>query len=250
MHTVDPKSLKLVRISTRARQVSTEDEAPSKKRSARKRLGHPPKKLRRKAAPKNKTTYLAGRKGQEPKGDQLPEKSDKGLSEFSDSEASNSVKSSKARKHYPFRVLDQTWKEIAPGHPFLGLSQPSIHENTLPTLCSRGLSDVKVVPTADRQGFVNTEGYWRLLISGLNRRAAISAIFIPQSPDRREGDSEEPTDGVFLSALATGAFTNWYPLETLLNRASEELKGRRSVFVLDVYSHGQDKAEVIINRAY
>lgn len=238
-------------MNTRSRQVSTEDEELSKKRKARKRIGHPPKKVRRKAAPKNKNfTDLDERKRKEPKGDQPPEKSDKGLSELSDSEASNSVKSSKAEKHYPYRILDQTWREIAPGHRFLGLTEPSIHENTLPTLCSRGLSDVKVVPTADRQGFVNTEGYWRLLISGLNRRAAISAIFIPQSPERGEGDSEEPTDGVFLSALATGAFTKWYPLETLLNRASAELKGRRSIFVLDVYSHGQDKAEVIINRAY
>ena len=154
------------------------------------------------------------------------------------------------RKCYFFRILEETIADVAPDIPFWGLSKPSLHEDSLPTFCSRGVSDVKVVPRADRQGLVETEGHWRLTIAGLNRRAIINAIFIPQTPEEREGPSDEPAAGVFLSALATGVFPNRYPVDTLLNYASEELKGRRTVFVLDVYSHGQDKVEVIINRAY
>lgn len=135
--------------------------------------------------------------------------------------------------------------------PVVGLSRPSCHENTFPRLCSRGLSDVRVVPTADRQGFVNSEGYWRLMITGLNRRAIINAIFMPQTPEKTEENlEEEPEDGVFLSALATGSFSRWYPVETILNRANEELRGRRTVFVLDIYNHGEGKVEVVINRGY
>lgn len=252
MLVVDPRSLDLVPVKTKGREVGSDDVAPSRKRKARKRLGHLPKKVRRKATPKNqKSTDVAGKKGKTiSKGDQRPARRDEGVSEISDSEASSSDRSKKTEKYYPFRILDQTWTDMASDIPFLGLSKPSLHENTLPTLCSRGLTDVKVVPRADRQGFVDTEGYWRLMIAGLNRRAIINAIFIPQSPERGEGASDESENGVFLSALATGAFSNSYPVETLLNHASEELKGRRCVFVLDVYSQGQDKVEVVINRAY
>lgn len=227
--------------------------APSRKRKARKRLGHLPKKVRRKATPKGqKSIDEAEKKGKVMvKGDKRSAKRDEGVSESSERETSSSDKSKKEGKlYYPFRILDQAWVTVAPDIPFLGLSKPSLHENSLPTLCSRGLTDVKVVPRADRQGFVNSEGYWRLMIAGLNRRAIINAIFIPQSPESTEYVSEEPTNGVFLSALATGAFPNRYRVETLLNHASEELKGRRSVFVLDVYSHGQDKVEIVVNRAY
>ena len=225
--------------------------APSRKRKAKNRSAHLPRKLRRKAAPKSqKSNHVAERKEKMSKGDQRLEKKDEDSSAPSESEASSSDRSNKAEKYFPFRILDQTLAEAAPDIPFLGLSKPSLHEDTLPTLCSRELSDVQVVPRADRQGFVETEGHWRLMIAGLNRRAIINAIFIPQGPERGEDPSEEPTAGVFLSALATGVFPNRYPVDTLLNHASEELKGRRTVFVLDVYSHGQDKVEVIINRAY
>lgn len=251
MLAVDPRSRKRVQINTRGQKVGAEDVAPSRKRKARNRLAHLPKKVRRKVTPKNqKSIDVAERKGGMSKGDQRLERKDEDSPAVSDSEASSTNRSKKAEKYYPFRILDQTWTDVASDIPFLGLFKPSLHENTLPTLCSRGLSDVKVVPRADRQGFVDTEGHWRLMIAGLNRRAIINAIFIPQTPERREGPSEEPTAGVFLSALATGVFSNRYPVDTLLNHASEELKGRRTVFVLDVYSHGQDKVEVIINRAY
>ena len=224
--------------------------ASSRKRKARNRLAHLPKKVTRKVTPKSQESIdVAERKGKMVKG-KKNERKDEDSSAVSESEASSSDGSEKAEKYYPFRILDQTLADVASDIPFLGLSKPSLHEDTLPTLCSRGLSDVKVVPRADRQGFVETEGHWRLMIAGLNRRAIINAIFIPQTPERREGPSEEPTAGIFLSALSTGVFSNWYPVETLLNHAREELKGRRTVFVLDVYSHGQNKAELIINRAY
>ena len=251
MLAVDPRNRKRVRTKTRGQQVGVEDAAPSRKRKARNRLAHLPKKVRRKVAPKTqKSIEVAEEKGKMSKGDERLERKDDDSSAVSESEASSSDRSKKEEKYYPFRILDKTWTDVASDIPFLGLSKPSLHENTLPTLCSRGLSDVKVAPTADRQGFVDTEGHWRLMIAGLNRRAIINAIFIPQTPERMEGPSEEPTAGVFLSALATGVFSNRYPVDILLNHASEELKGRRTVFVLDVYSHGQDKVEVVINRAY
>lgn len=224
--------------------------APSRKRKARNRPTHLPKEVRRKATKRQKSIDVAERNGKMAKRDQRLERKDEDSSAVSESEASVSDMSKKAEKYYPFRILDQTWTDVASDIPFLGLSKPSLHEDTLPRLCSRGLSDVKVVPRADRQGFVETEGHWRLIIAGPNRRAFINAIFIPQTPETQGGAGEEPTAGIFLSALATGTFSNWYPVDTLLNQASEELKGRRTVFVLDVYSHGQDKVEIIINRAY
>ena len=251
MLAVDSRIQKRVRIKTRGQHVGAEDVAPSKKRKARNRSAHLPKKVRRKSTLKSqKSNDVAERKEKISKGDQRFKRKDEDSSAVSESEASSSDRSTTAEKYYPFRILDQTLVEVAPDIPFLGLSKPSLHEDTLPTLCSRGLSDVQVVPRADRQGFVETDGHWRLMIAGLNRRTIINAIFVPQAPDRGEGPSEKPTAGVFLSALATGVFPNRYPVDTLLNHASEELKGRRTVFVLDVYSHGQDKVEIIINRAY
>lgn len=249
MLAVDPRIRKRVRNRTRAQHVgAAEDVAPSRKRKARNLPAHQPKKVRKKATLKSQKS-IGERKGKMSKSDQrFGRKEDS--SAVSESETSSSDRSTKGENYYPFRILDQTFTDVAPDIPFLGLSKPSLHEDTLPTFCSRGVSDVKVVPKADRQGFVESEGHWRLMIAGLNRRAIINAIFIPQTPNEREGPSEEPTPGVFLSALATGVFPNRYPVDTLLNHASEELKGRRTVFVLDVYSHGQDKVEVIINRAY
>lgn len=250
MLAVDPRIGKRVRIKTRGQNVgAAEDVAPSRKRKARNRPAHQPEKVRRKATAKSQKS-IGERKRKISKGDQRFERKDEDPSAVSESETSSSDRSNKAESYYPFRILDQSFTDVGPDIPFLGLSKPSLHEDTLPTFCSRGVSDVKVVPKADRQGFVETEGHWRLMIAGLNRRAIINAIFIPQSPEEREGPSEEPTAGVFLSALATGVFPNRYSVNTLLNRASEELKGRRTVFVLDVYSHGQDKVEVMINRAY
>lgn len=249
---VDPRSPKQVQIKTRGHEVAAESVAPARKRKARKRLAHMPKKVKRKATQKNpKSIDVTEKIGKISKADQPSTSGDEDLLEFSDSVPSSSVKPNKAVKYFPFRILDQSWRHIAADTPQLGLSHHSLHENTLPALCSRGLSDVKVVPRADRQGFVKTDGYWKLMIAGLNRRAVINAIFIPQCPARTEDvEGEEPRNGVFLSALATGAFPNWYPVETLLDHASEELTERRKVFVLDVYSHGQDKVEIIINRAY
>ena len=86
------------------------------------------------------------------------------------------------------------------------------------------------------------------MIAGLNRRAIVNAIFLPQYSTTKEDASGE--SDVFVTALATGAFLNRYPVERLLNYAYEELKERRMVFVLDLYSHGQDKVEIVINRAY
>ena len=192
----------------------------------------------------------AEKKGKSSKGGQRAAKTVDGVSEITDSEQASSADSTKPAKYFPFRVLDETWPHIPDDTPRLGLSKPGSHENTFPRLCSQGLTDVRVVPRADRQGFVNSEGYWRLMIAGLNRRAIIYAIFMPQTPQVTEDTGEEPEDGVFLSALATGAFPSWYPVETLLDRASKELSGRKTVFVLDVYSHGEDKVEVVINRAY
>ena len=254
MLAVDSRIQKRATIKTRGQHVSdVEDVAPSRKRKARNRPADQREKVRRKATTKAFTKSqksIGERKGKVSKGDQRLEKKDEDSSAVSESEASSSGSSKKAENYYPFRILDQTFTDVAPDIPFLGLSKPSLHEDTLPTLCSRGLSDIKVVPRADRQGFVETEGHWRLMIAGLNRRAIINAIFIPQTTERGEGPSEEPTAGVFLSALATGVFSKSYTVDALLNHASEELKGRRTVFVLDVYSHGQDKVEVIINRAY
>ena len=88
------------------------------------------------------------------------------------------------------------------------------------------------------------------MIVGLNRRAIINAVFMPQAPEKTEDTGEEPKDGVFLSALSTGMFPSWYPVQTLLNRVNKELRGQKIVFVLDVYSHGEDKVEVVVNRAY
>ena len=243
---MDPRIGKRVRIKARGQNVgAAEDVAPSRKRKAR----NQPEKIRRKATPKSQES-IGERKRKMSKGDQRFGRKDEDTSAVSESETSSSDRSNKAENYYPFRILDQSFTDVGPDIPFLGLSKPSLHEDTLPTFCSRGVSDIKVVPKADRQGFVETEGHWRLMIAGLNRRAIINAIFIPQSPEEREGPSEEPTAGVFLSALAAGVFPNRYSVNTLLNHASEELKGRRTVFVLDVYSHGQDKVEVVINRAY
>ena len=246
----DPKIRKRVRIKTRGQHVgAVEDLAPSRKRKARNRPAHQAKKARRKVTPKSQKS-IGERKGKMSKRDQRSGRKNEDSSAVSERETSSSDRSNKAENYYPFRILDGTFADVAPDIPFLGLSKPSLHEDSLPTFCSRGVSDVKVVPRADRQGFVETEGHWRLKIAGLNRRAIINAIFLPQTPEEREGPSDESAAGVFLSALATGVFPNLYPVDTLLNHASEELKGRRTVFVLDVYSHGQDKVEVIINRAY
>lgn len=221
----------------------------TRKRKASKRLVQPPKKVKRTTTPKKQTsTDVADEKGEVSKGNQRSGKKSEGTSGMSDTDASSSANSSKANKYFPFRILDNSWTQIASDIPFLGLSKPSLHENTLSRLCSRGLTDVSVLPTADRQGFVKSEGHWRLMIAGLNRRAIINAIFLPEYSTRTEGGSGE--NGVFLTALATGAFPNKYRVETILNYASEELKGRRIVFVLDVYSHGEDKVEIVINRAY
>lgn len=245
MLAVDTRIRRRVRIKTRG---AVEDVAPSMKRKARNRPAHQPKKVRRKATPKSQKS-IGEKKGKMSKGDQRLGRKNEDSSAVSESETSSSDRS-KAENYYPFRILDETFADLAPDIPFLGLSKPSLHEDTLPTLCSRGVSDVKVVPRADRQGFVETEGHWRLMIAGLNRRAIINAIFIPQAPEEIEGPGNEPTAGVFLSALATGVFPNRYTVDMLLNHASDELKERRTVFVLDVYSHGQDKVEVIINRAF
>ena len=149
----------------------------------------------------------------------------------------------KTGSYFPFRILDPTWVKSAADMPTWGM--PHAHRDTLPRLCNRKSLGVEVFPRADRQGFVDAEGYWRLLIVGLNRQAAVSAMFMPQS-----SDGESPEHGVFLSALATGRLSSAHPTEMLLNCASEELKDRRTVFVLDVYCHGQGEVEVVINRAY
>lgn len=250
MLAVDTRIRRRVRIKTRGQHIgAVEDVVPSRKRKARNRPAHQPKKVRRKATPKSQKS-IGEKKEKMSKGDQRLGRKNEDSSAVSESETSSSDRSDKAENYYPFRILDETFADLAPDIPFLGLSKPSLHEDTLPTLCSRRVSDVKVVPRADRQGFVETEGHWRLMIAGLNRRAIINAIFIPQAPEEIEGPGNEPTAGVFLSALATGVFPNRYMVDMLLNHASDELKERRTVFVLDVYSHGQDKVEVIINRAF
>ena len=243
---VDLRSPRVVRIKTRQkRREDTENVPPVRKRKGTKLRGHLPKKATRKAPKlKTKTSIDATAEG----GEQTGKTDD--VSETTNSEQTSSVDSSKPEKYFPFRILDEMFPHMPTDTPVHGLSKPSSHENTFQRLCSQGLTDVRVVPRADRQGFVNSEGYWRLMIVGLNRRAIINAIFMPQTPEKTEDIGEEPEDGVFLSALATGAFPSWYPVETLLNRANEELRGRRNVFVLDVYSHGEDKVEVVINRAY
>ena len=226
---------------------------PTRKRKGRKLRGNLPKKVKRKAAtPKTKTSVdtTAGKKGKMTKSSQRSAKTRQEVSETTDSEQTSSADSGKREKYFPFRILDESCSHMTADMPFLGLSKPSCHVNTFPRLCSRGLTEVRVAPSVDRQGFVNSEGYWRLMIAGLNRRTVINAIFMPESPGKSGDAGEEPEDGVFSSALATGAFSSWYPVGSLLNRAQEELTRRRLVFVLDAYSHGEEKVEIVINRAY
>ena len=252
--TVYPSPAKLVRTETTPKdKADSQSVPPVRKRKGRTLRSHLPKKMKRKAAtPKAKTSKVttAGKKGKAAKSSQRPAKTRQDFSETTDSEQTSSADSGKREKYFPFRILDESCPHTTLDMPFLGLSKPSFHADTFPRLCSRGLTEVRVVPSADRQGFENFEGYWRLMIAGLNRRTVINAIFMPKTPKKSGDAGEEPEHGVFLSALATGAFSSWYTAESLLNRAQEELSGRRMVFVLDAYSHGEEKVEVVINRAY
>ena len=251
---VYPSPAKLVRTKTTPQdEADSQSLPPVRKRQGRKLRSHLPKKVKRKAAtPKTKTLIdtTPGKKGKTAKSSQRSAKTRQEFSDTTDSEQTSSVDSGKREKYFPFRILDESCPHTTLDMPFLGLSKPSVHADTFPRLCSRGLTEVRVVPSADRQGFGNFEGYWRLMIAGLNRRTVINAIFIPELPKKSGDAGEEPEHGVFLSALATGAFSSWYPAESLLNRAQKELTGRRMVFVLDAYSHGEEKVEVVINRAY
>lgn len=168
-----------------------------------------------------------------------------------DQETENSFEITQPVENYfPFRILDEAWPTMQADIPHVGLWSPSCHADTFAKFCSQELTESRAVPTADGQGFVNSEGYWRLMLIGLNRRTVINTIFMPEVPEKTADVSGEPEDGVFSSALASGAFPNWFPVETLLERAKEELSGRRMVFVLDVYSHGEEKVEIVVNRAY
>ena len=167
-----------------------------------------------------------------------------------DNEKRSSVNSTQTEKYFPFRVLDESWLQIPVDTPHLGLWKPSCHDETFPRFCSNGLTETQVVPSANRLCFINSEGYWRFMLVGLNRRTIIDAIFMPEASQKTDDIFGEPDNGTFLSALATGKFAGWFPIEALLNCAEEELKRRRLLFVLDIYSHGEEKVEVVINRAY
>lgn len=251
---VCPRIPRHVRVKTRSkREADARNASRSRKRKGKKLRGDLPKKAKRTTGtPKSKTKIdvSAGKKNKKGKISHRSVKTDQQVSQTTDSKRRSSVDASKPAKYFPFRILDETWPNLPTDTPLLGLSKPSSHANTFPKLCSRDLTNVRVVPSADRQGFASSDGYWRLMLVGLNRRTIINAIFMPETPKKSGEEHEEPEQGVFLSALGTGKFPRWYPVEALLNRANEELKGRRMVFVLDVYSHGEDKVEVVINRAF
>lgn len=152
-------------------------------------------------------------------------------------------------KHFPYRVLDNEWKENAGRILTVGL--PSAHEHTLPT--SSGKEKDVLIQTADGKRFVNLQGYWRFLILGLNRRTVLSAVFFPETRtevllDENHFDRQSITP--FMQMLSTGETPAGFEVQTLLNCGKKELKKRRTKFVVDVFSHGAGDLQVVLKRAF
>lgn len=88
------------------------------------------------------------------------------------------------------------------------------------------------------------------MLVGLNWRIIINVIFMLVGFQKIVDLYGEFEDGVFMIVLIMGVFVGWYFVEVFLNCVEEELKGRRMVFVLDLYSYGEEKVEIVINRVY
>ncbi|XP_068715748.1 RPA-related protein RADX-like isoform X2 [Montipora foliosa] len=249
----DPKRVLPSRRCKKAKHEADENVPPERKRKGKEKDIHLPRKAKKQAATRRPDTSLDETKKRK-KLKSRQRSSKKRKEEISQTTEDNdrriSLNSTQPEKYFPFRIIDETWLQISVDTPYVGLWKPSCHDETFPRFCSQGPHEIRAVPSADRQGFVNSGGYWRLMLVGLNRRTIINAIFMPAGPQKTADLYGEPEDGAFMTALTTGAFAGWYPVEALLNRAEEELKGRRMVFVLDLYSHGEEKVEIVINRAY
>lgn len=182
-------------------------------------------------------------------GKAIPEKNkahDKSISVEKESQHKRNTNSS-CGEHFPYRVLDNNWKENA--SCFLTLGLATAHVKTLPT--SSENSGNVFVQTTDGKRFVEAQGYWRFLIMGLNRRTVLSVVFFPDHEDPKNLKSrEELSTAPFMHMLNSGRVLAGFNVQDLLNCGERELNNRCSLFVVDVYSHGAGVFQAVLMRAF
>ena len=181
-------------------------------------------------------------------GNRTPKKRTERPHKHHDLDSSNQSRGSDG--HYPYEVLDSDWQETAGDLTNLGLA--TAHARTLPRFCSPGREHECVISAANGRHFVASQGYWRLLIMGLNRQTVLSAVFFPDMHAEASGSKHDMgrSASPFLRMLSCGQSPTGFEVTELLSCGAKEMKKRRTMFVVDLYSHGDGNVQIVLNRAF
>ncbi|XP_067890520.1 RPA-related protein RADX-like [Heterodontus francisci] len=91
-------------------------------------------------------------------------------------------------------------------------------------------------------------GYYTLTIVDLSQEIAMDVVFLPLTTDKIFCTSANDT--TFISILSGGCTSEAPILNDRIMGTVSELNGKHFLCILDLYHHGNDQTEVILNRAY